>query len=141
MNTQQRFGRMSKITENWLNTAAFVHMEHYNISNVAPTESYKMNATYFSYNHSSTNTSANLPKRQAIAGQHTVKLLLVLKDAHNPINNPNVQIANLRKQNALLLGTYTTDNRTISHHDADMYVLITMSAQCIPCGIQTQRKL
>ena len=31
MNTQQRCGRMSKITENWLNTAAFVHMEHYNI--------------------------------------------------------------------------------------------------------------
>ena len=38
--------------------------------------------------HSSTNKSANLPKRQAIAGQRTVKLLLVLNDAHNPINNP-----------------------------------------------------
>ena len=42
MNTLRRCGRMSKITENWLNTAAFGYMEHYNISNVAPTESYKM---------------------------------------------------------------------------------------------------
>ena len=42
MNTQRRCGRMSKITENWLNTAVFGHMEHYNRSNVAPTESYKM---------------------------------------------------------------------------------------------------
>ena len=42
MNNQQRCGRMCKITENWLKTAAFVHMEHYNISNIAPTESHKM---------------------------------------------------------------------------------------------------
>ena len=42
MNTQQRCGRMSKIAETWLNTAAFGHIQHYNISNVAPTESYKM---------------------------------------------------------------------------------------------------
>ena len=42
MNTQQRCGRLSKITENWLNTAVFGHMEHYNRWNVAPTESYKM---------------------------------------------------------------------------------------------------
>ena len=42
MNTQQRCGRMSKITENWLNAAVFGHMEHFNRSNVAPTESYKM---------------------------------------------------------------------------------------------------
>ena len=41
MNTQRRCGRMSKITENWLNTAVFGHVEH-NRSNVAPTESYKM---------------------------------------------------------------------------------------------------
>ena len=40
MNNQRRCGRMCKITENWLNTAAFGHMEHYNISNVAPTESH-----------------------------------------------------------------------------------------------------
>ena len=33
-----------KITENWLNTAVFGHMEHYNRSNVAPTESHKMSA-------------------------------------------------------------------------------------------------
>ena len=33
---------MSKITETWLNTAAFGHIQHYNISNVAPTVSYKM---------------------------------------------------------------------------------------------------
>ena len=37
MNNQRRCGRMCKITEHWLNTAAFGHMEHYNISNVAPT--------------------------------------------------------------------------------------------------------
>ena len=42
MNTQRRCDRMSKITENWLNSAVFGHMEHYNRSNVAPTESYKM---------------------------------------------------------------------------------------------------
>ena len=42
MNTQQRCGRMSKIIENSLNTAVFGHVEHYNRSNVAPTESYKM---------------------------------------------------------------------------------------------------
>ena len=42
MDTQRRCGRMSKITENWLNTAVFGHMEHYNRSNVVPTESYKM---------------------------------------------------------------------------------------------------
>ena len=28
--------------ENWLSVAVFGHMEHYNRSNVAPTESYKM---------------------------------------------------------------------------------------------------
>ena len=42
MNTQRRRGRISKITENWLNTAVFGHLEHYNRSNVAPTELYKM---------------------------------------------------------------------------------------------------
>ena len=42
MNTQWRCGRMSKITENLLNTAVFGHMEHYNRSNVAPTASHKM---------------------------------------------------------------------------------------------------
>ena len=42
MNNQRRYGRMCKITENWLNTVAFGHMEHYDISNVAPTESHKM---------------------------------------------------------------------------------------------------
>ena len=42
MNTQRQCGRMSKITENWLNTAVFGHMEHYNRSNVAETESNKV---------------------------------------------------------------------------------------------------
>ena len=42
MNIQRRCGRMSKITENWLNTDVFGHVEHYNRSNVAPIESYKM---------------------------------------------------------------------------------------------------
>ena len=42
MNTQQRCGRMSKITETWMNTAAFGRIQHYNISNVAPTEWHKM---------------------------------------------------------------------------------------------------
>ena len=42
MNTQRRCGYMSKITENWQNTTVFGHMEHYNRSNVAPVESYKM---------------------------------------------------------------------------------------------------
>ena len=42
MNTQWRCGCMSKITENALNAAVFGHMEHYNRSNVAPTESYKI---------------------------------------------------------------------------------------------------
>ena len=42
MNTQRRCDRMSKITENWLNIAAFGYMDHYNISNVAPTEPRKM---------------------------------------------------------------------------------------------------
>ena len=42
MNTERRYGRMSKITENWLNPGVVGHMEHYNTPNVAPTESYKM---------------------------------------------------------------------------------------------------
>ena len=42
MNTQRRCGRMSKIIENWPNTAVFGHMEHYKRSNIAPTESHKM---------------------------------------------------------------------------------------------------
>ena len=42
MNNQWRYGRMCKSTEIWLNSAAFGHMEHYDISNVAPTESHKM---------------------------------------------------------------------------------------------------
>ena len=42
MNTQRRCGRMSKISENLVNTTAFGHMENHNISNVAATESYKM---------------------------------------------------------------------------------------------------
>ena len=56
-----------------------------------------LNATYFSHNSSSTNKSVNLSKRQAVAGQRTVKLLLVLNDAHNPINNPTAQIVDPRK--------------------------------------------
>ena len=94
-------------------------MEHYNRSNVAPTESYK-NTTYFPCNHSSTNKAANLPKRQASAGQRTMRLLLALNDAHNPINKPTVQIADPRKQNTLLPRNFTTDRRTISHHDGDI---------------------
>ena len=39
---QRRCGGMSKIIENWLNTAAFGHMDRYYISKVAPIESYKM---------------------------------------------------------------------------------------------------
>ena len=31
-----------------------------------------------------------------------MKLLFVLNDAHNPLNNPTVQIADPRKQNTLL---------------------------------------
>ena len=42
MNNQRRCGRMCKITEYWSNTAAFGHKEHYNILNIAPTESHKM---------------------------------------------------------------------------------------------------
>ena len=42
MNNQRRRGRVCKVTENWLNTATVGHMEHYNILNVAPTESHKM---------------------------------------------------------------------------------------------------
>ena len=79
-----------------------------------------LNTTYFSYNHSSTNKSANLPKRQAIAGQRAVRLLLLLNDAHNRINNPTVQITDPRKQNILLPGNSTTDRRIISHHDGDI---------------------
>ena len=42
MNNQRRCGPMCKFAEYWLNTAAFGHMEHHNISNVAPTKSHKM---------------------------------------------------------------------------------------------------
>ena len=55
-----------------------------------------------------------------MAGQYTVRLLLVFNDAHNPINNPTVQIADPGKQNTLLLGNYTTNRRTISHHEGDV---------------------
>ena len=49
-----------------------------------------------------------------------MRLLFVLNDAHNPINNPTVHIADMRKQNTLLPGNSTTDRRTISHHDGDI---------------------
>ena len=42
INAQRRYGRMSKITGNWLNTVVFGYMELYNRWNVAPTESFKM---------------------------------------------------------------------------------------------------
>ena len=64
--------------------------------------------------------SANLPERQAIAGQRTVTLFLVLNDAHNPINNPTVQIADPGKQNTLLLRNYTCNRRAISQNDGDI---------------------
>ena len=65
VNTQRRYGRMSKITENWPNTAVFGHMEHYNQSNVAPTESDKMSEdNIFLLQPFEQNKSANLPKRQ-----------------------------------------------------------------------------
>ena len=57
-----------------------------------------LNTIYFSHNHSNTNKSANLLKRQAIAGQRTVKLSLIINDAHNPNNNPTVLIADPRKK-------------------------------------------
>ena len=96
-----------------------------------------LNASYFSYNHSSSNKSANLPKRQAIAGQRTVRLLLVLNDAHNPINNPTVQIADPGKENTLLLRNYTTNRRAISHNDGDVcsYHHGTSFQRYIPRGI------
>ena len=68
--------------------------------------------------------AANLSKRYAIAGQRTVKLLLVLNDAHNPINNPTVQIADPHKQNNILLGNYKTNRRITM---MEMYVLIAMT--------------
>ena len=115
MNTQRRCGRMSKITENWLNTAVFGQMEHRNRSNVPPTESHKMSEHHifllqpFQHQQSCKSTW----ETQAIAGQRTVRLLLVLNDAHNPINNP-------RKQNTLLPRISPNDRRTISHHDGDV---------------------
>ena len=85
-----------------------------------------LNITYFSYSHPmhfSTKKSANLTKRHAIA----VKLLLVLNDAHNPINNPTVQITDPRKPNTLLPGNSTTDRISVpSHTTMEIYVLITM---------------
>ena len=47
-------------------------------------------------------------------------LFWILNDAHNPINNPTVRIADPRKQNTLLSRNYTTDRRTILHHDGDV---------------------
>ena len=99
-----------------------------------------LNATYFSYNHLSPNKSANLPKRQAIAGQHLVRLLLVLNDAHNSINNPTVQIADPGKQKTLLLRNFTTNRRAISHNDEDVcsYHHGTPFLQYIPHGIMVR---
>ena len=96
-----------------------------------------LNATYFSYNNSSTNKYANLPRRRAIAGRRTVGLLLVLNDAHNPINNPTVRIVGPRKQHTLLSGSYTTDRRTIIHHNGDVcsYPNDTPFWQCFFRGI------
>ena len=121
MNTQRPCGRMSEITENWPNTAVYGHMERYNKSNYfRQTRTKCLNTTHFSYNHSSAHKSANLPIILAIAGQRTVRSLLVLNDAHNPFNNPTVQIADPRKQNTLLSGNFTPDRRTILHHDGDI---------------------
>ena len=96
-------------------------MEHYNRSNVAPEESHKISEhNIFLLQTFEHQQSAHLPKRQAIVGQRTVRLLLVLDDAHNSIDNPTVQIADPRKQNTLLPGNSTTDRRTILHHDGDI---------------------
>ena len=118
MNTQRRCGRVSKITENGL--AVLGHMEHYNISNVTPTVWNKVcecKVFLLQPFNSSINKSENIAKRQPFAGQCTVKLLLVLKNAHNPIDYTSVQISYPRKQNTLLLRNFTTDRHTISHHD------------------------
>ena len=82
----------------------------------------------FSYNHSSTNKSANLG---------TMKLLLVLYDAHNPINNPTARIADLHKQNTLLPGNPTADRPTISPNDGYIcsYHNDMPFQECIPRGI------
>ena len=95
-------------------------MEHYNISNVAPTESHKMSERNIFPLQPFEHKQICKPKRRAIAGQRTVGLLLVLNNAHKPINNPPVRIADPRKQNTLLSGNYTTDRRTILHHDGDV---------------------
>ena len=123
MNTQRQCVRMSKITENWLNIAVFGHMEHYNRSNVAPTESYKMSE----HNIFLLPTTIQAPKNLQIylkdrLSQVSVQwgYCLVLNDAHNPINNPTVQMADPHKQNTLLPGNSTTDKRIISHHDGDI---------------------
>ena len=66
-----------------------------------------------------------------------MSLLLVSNDAHSPINNPTVQIADPRKQNILLPGSPTTNRRTILHHDGDIcsYHNDTPFYQYIPRGI------
>ena len=71
-----------------------------------------------------------------------MKSLLVLNDAHNPINNPAVQIADPGKQNTFLQGNYITNRRTISHHDGNVcsyhYVTHHFFYQCIPRGIMVR---
>ena len=122
MKTQRRCGRICLNSQKyWLETAAFGHsVEHYNISSVAPTESYKMSERNIFLLQPFEHQQICKLKRQAMAGQRTAKLLLVLNDAHNHINNPTVQIADPGKQNTLLLGNYTTNRRTISHHDGNV---------------------
>ena len=82
--------------------------------------------TNFSCYHSSTNKSANLPKRQAIAGRRTVRLLLVLNDAHRPINNPTVKIA-IRANKRPYCQETPQQIRLPSHTTMEIYVFITMT--------------
>ena len=121
MNTQWRYGHMSKITGNWLNTAVFGHMQHYNRSNVAPTESYKMSEHNIFLLQPFKHQNLQIYLKDRLS-QVSVQwgYCLVLNDAHNPINNPTVQIADLHKQKTLLPGNSTTDKRIISHHDGDI---------------------
>ena len=137
MNNQRGCGRTCKITENWLNIAAFGHMEHYNISNVSSNriaQDVWMQHISPTTIRAPTNLQTYLKDRLS---QVSVQWGYCLFWMMRTTLSITVRIADPSKQNTPLSGNYTTDRRTILHHNGDVcsYHHDTPFKQCISRGI------
>ena len=118
MNNQRWCGRVFKITEYWLNTGLFGHMEHYDRSNVAPTEWYNMSEHHmfllqpFQYQQIGKPSYKTGYSRSA----YSEVVLLCMMHTTLSINQQNKSPFRANKDTPLP-GNSTTDRHTISHHD------------------------